>query len=328
LPLTLKASDADDDPLTFLIRQIPVHGVLTGSQTNYTYTPESSYVGEDKFLFQVSDGKDLSPEALVKIKVTDQNTAPVASNAIVAVSMNLATNFLLKAADPENDSLKYIILTNPVTGTLTGEPPNLVYTPASDYLGHDLLVFKVNDGELDSAPAAVTLDVVFPDNPPEARDQTLALISGQASVIDLAVTDADGDRIKCAILKGPKFGRLIGAGTHFTYLPKSDYQGADSFTYKPWDGHAYGPVATVSISLSSVLPPDQPGFVHIDAHNPSQVKLSLTTLPNTPLEIQSSTNLVDWATIAVFTPATSSIDFTATNNAGLDQRFYRALWRK
>jgi len=49
---------------------------------------------------------------------------------------------------------------------LSGEAPNLVYTPNTDFNGSDSFAFKVNDGNTDSAEATVTLTVIPVDDPP------------------------------------------------------------------------------------------------------------------------------------------------------------------
>ncbi len=57
--LVLSATDADEDPLVFEIRDLPTHGVLSGFDAGsgaVVYTPDVGYVGPDQFTFAVSDG--------------------------------------------------------------------------------------------------------------------------------------------------------------------------------------------------------------------------------------------------------------------------------
>jgi len=44
-----------------------------------------------------------------------------------------------------SDPLTYAIAANPQHGTLTGVPPNIVYTPAAGYTGSDFFGFTVSD---------------------------------------------------------------------------------------------------------------------------------------------------------------------------------------
>jgi hypothetical protein len=44
--------------------------------------------------------------------------------------------------------------------------PNLFYRPAKDYFGSDSFIYQANDGQLDSAPATVSLTIKPVDDPP------------------------------------------------------------------------------------------------------------------------------------------------------------------
>jgi hypothetical protein len=70
LPITLSASDADSDALTFAIVAAPAHGVLSGSGANRTYTPTAGFTGSDSFTFTANDGTATSVAATVSIAVT------------------------------------------------------------------------------------------------------------------------------------------------------------------------------------------------------------------------------------------------------------------
>lgn len=71
--------------------------------------------------------------------------------------------------DLDGDPLSFTLLSAPSYGTLVGTAPDLVYIPAPNYAGPDSFTFKVSDGEFDSAPAAVTIDVMAVDDPPVAN---------------------------------------------------------------------------------------------------------------------------------------------------------------
>ncbi len=48
----------------------------------------------------------------------------------------------------------------PQYGQLSGEAPNLIYTPRTSFAGVDQFTFKVNEGTADSE--VVTVDIVCP----------------------------------------------------------------------------------------------------------------------------------------------------------------------
>lgn len=67
LAITLKASDADNDPLDYEIITLPRHGKLSGRAPNLTYLPNKDFAGKDSIVFRVSDGHNESPAATIQI---------------------------------------------------------------------------------------------------------------------------------------------------------------------------------------------------------------------------------------------------------------------
>jgi len=68
--LTLGASDMDNDALTYSVIAGPSHGALgTITGNTVTYTPATSYAGEDSFTFKANDGMADSKTVMVSISV-------------------------------------------------------------------------------------------------------------------------------------------------------------------------------------------------------------------------------------------------------------------
>ena len=68
--IALVATDVDSPTLTYSIVTGPLHGALSGTAPNLTYTPTTSYNGADSFTFKASDGALISNVATVSITVT------------------------------------------------------------------------------------------------------------------------------------------------------------------------------------------------------------------------------------------------------------------
>ncbi|OQY27798.1 MAG: hypothetical protein B6244_09400 [Candidatus Cloacimonetes bacterium 4572_55] len=88
-----------------------------------------------------------------------ENEPPTAQSQDLFVNEDTALEILLFGDDPESDDITYHILTNPQHGELIGVLPMLIYTPDHDYFGQDNFTFQVSDGELDSEPATVSIQV-------------------------------------------------------------------------------------------------------------------------------------------------------------------------
>lgn len=87
------------------------------------------------------------------------NQAPTADSQNVTTTVDTAVAINLTGSDPDGDSLSYIVTSDPVSGILMGTAPDLTYTPDAGFTGTDSFTFKVNDGELDSNIATVTINV-------------------------------------------------------------------------------------------------------------------------------------------------------------------------
>ena len=69
LGVTLAATDAEDDPLTFAVVDDPTNGVLSGTAPDLTYTPNAGFTGTDSFTFTANDGTADSNVATVTVQV-------------------------------------------------------------------------------------------------------------------------------------------------------------------------------------------------------------------------------------------------------------------
>ena len=99
------------------------------------------------------DGAITSPATIT-------NLYPVANSQVV-VTTN-ATAITLTGFSWRSTAVSFANVTAPAHGTLTGTPPNLIYTPAGGYTGLDRFTFQVSDGVTNSPAATVSLIVGMP----------------------------------------------------------------------------------------------------------------------------------------------------------------------
>lgn len=117
---------------------------------------------------------------------------PTALNQAVWTPEDTPLSITLTGSDPENAALTFTVVNAPTQGTLTGTPPALIYTPATNFHGTDRFTFKANDGLLDSAPGTVEITVTAVNDPPVLAaipDQLVA--EGQLLVVTNQASDAD-----------------------------------------------------------------------------------------------------------------------------------------
>jgi 3-phytase len=93
--ITLQATDADGDTLTYSLYSSAAHGDLTWTLPNVlSYKPSSGYSGPDSFTFKASDGKSFSDAATVSISVTAATSGPIATETFESRSFTGGTGWL------------------------------------------------------------------------------------------------------------------------------------------------------------------------------------------------------------------------------------------
>jgi len=159
--ITLVATDADGDALTYSIVSEPGYGMLTGTPPNMTYEPDGDYYGQDSFLFRANDGYGDSNIATVTITVAPVNDAPVARDGSAATTADMPVDVTLSAYDVDEDALTFVIASAPAHGAITGDDGDalVTYTPEAGFAGEDSFTFVASDGVADSGAATVTVTV-------------------------------------------------------------------------------------------------------------------------------------------------------------------------
>ena len=274
IEIVLTATDIEDDALTYAIATPPANGTISGDPPAITYTPNTHFNGADGFTFVANDGTDDSEPALVSVNIVAINDAPMADDQSVTTPEDNPIDILLTGTDVDGDGLTYTLLAAPTNGTLSGTPPDVIYTPDMDYHGPDSFTFNVNDGSEDSPEATVSIDVTPVNDPPIAIAATVVTAEDTGVALTLTGSDSDDDDpLTFSISTPPSNGTLSGDAPDLTYTPNTDFNGPDSFTFLANDGVADPVEATVSIAVNPVN--DAPT---VDAQN-------LTTLEDTALEI-------------------------------------------
>ena len=199
------------------------------------------------------------------------NQPPVATPQNLSVAEDTRLNITLAGNDPEGASLSYALVDLPAHGSLAPQPSGIspqckgaattnqyAYLPATNYNGPDRFTFKVNDGQTDSAPAAVSITVTPVNDPPVAIPQTAATDENTPVSLTLAGSDVDGDALACQPINQPAHGTLraqSGAPNGFIYTPATNFYGADSFLFVVNDGKTNSIAAAVNITVRRVNQP-------------------------------------------------------------------------
>ncbi len=248
ITVVLSATDAEGEALTFAVDDQPTHGSLSGTPPNLIYVPDADYFGTDSIIFSANDGVLDSKKATCAITIKGINDTPIVADQTISTSEDVAKPVTLEATDVDGDDLAFT-LSDPAHGVLSGTAPSLTYTPTADYHGKDSFTYQVNDGEVDSGLATISLTIASVNDAPEAEDLNLTVDENSPKSFTLAASDVEGAELTYTIVTQPSHGTLSGNAPNLTYTPEIDYNGSDSFTYKVYDGELYSAEATGSITV-------------------------------------------------------------------------------
>jgi hypothetical protein len=254
----------------------------------------------------------------VNEQVTPANHAPVANAQNVTTAEDTAKAIVLTGSDPDSDPLTFAIVTGPSHGSLTGTAPNITYLPSTNYNGSDSFAFKVNDGQIDSPPATVSITVTPVNDAPVANPQSVTTADDTATAITLTGSDPDGDSLTYVIVTGPSQGSLSGAPPNVTYTSTAAYHGADAFTFKVNDGQTDSPPATVSITVwqGNTIPYSN------DFENTTGPAVSMTNWFSSATDLSAVTNLTyTYTTTSQWAAAHTQVLQVNTQGAWLTNRF-------
>ncbi len=180
------------------------------------------------------------------------NTAPVANNMTVETPEDTPLDFGLNVSDDEGNELEVTILTGPLHGSLDVLGTSVTYTPHGDYNGEDSFTYMVNDWELDSDEATVTITVTPVNDAPVAVGATYDLPENSYVMFALGVIEVDGDPLSYIIVTEPAHGSLVCVGGDCTYTPDPGWYGEDSLTFKANDGTVDSNEAVVSFRVAAL----------------------------------------------------------------------------
>jgi len=253
------ASDVDGSIVDWTITADPAHGnVANNGDGTFTYDPSANYFGDDTFIYQVTDDLGATDTATVVIDISPVNDAPTAADTAATTPEDTQSliNVISDASDVDGTIVDWTLTTEPPHGNVANNGDGtFTYDPSANYFGDDNFTYQVTDDLGESGSATVTIDVTPVNDPPVAVDD--ASSTPENTVVDIDVSgndfDVDGPIGGWTVITQPGHGTLVnnGDGT-FSYLPDTNYEGSDSFTYQIFDDVGETSEAIVYITSTHV----------------------------------------------------------------------------
>jgi hypothetical protein len=203
------ASDPDNQPLTFSIRNRPSWAAFDTATGRLQGTPAATGTFAD-IAISVSDGQVAVPLPSFTITVTPPpaNRAPVISGApMTTVEAGSAYSFVPTASDPDGDALTFAISGRPSWATFDTALGRLSGTPPAGTTGSfGNIVISVSDGTGSAAlPAfAITVTAATANRPPVISGAPATTATqGTAYSFQPTASDPDGNSLTFTIANRP-----------------------------------------------------------------------------------------------------------------------------
>ncbi|PAJ70148.1 hypothetical protein CJF42_26075, partial [Pseudoalteromonas sp. NBT06-2] len=218
--------------------------VVINQDGTVTYTPNPDFSGTDSFTYTNAEGNT----ATVTVNVTPQGDATVVQDDTATVNEDGSVIIDVLANDTDADGPKspVVSVTNGSNGTVViNQDGTVTYTPNPDFSGTDSFTYTNAEGNT----ATVTVNVTPQGDATVVQDDTATVNEDGSVIIDVLANDTDADGPKSPVVSvtnGLNGTVIINADGTVTYIPKSNFNGTDTFTYT----NAEGNTATVTVVVN------------------------------------------------------------------------------
>jgi len=265
-------NDPGGPPLTYqwTFLETPADSALVDTDIDLATTATPRFtpdvIGRYVLQLRVDDGEAFATD---DVNVLAGNTAPTAFGEEYALEEGgalaiAAPGLLANDRDPEGDPITAALVSGPSNGTLDLRADgSFDYQPAAHFNGEDSFTYRVNDGDLDSTDATVTIEVAPVNDAPTAAPDAYAIDEDVTLDVPVATgvlandEDVDSDVLTVALVDDVANGTLtLNADGSFRYVPNANFNGADGFSYTASDGVETTAPTAVTITVAPV--PDLP----------------------------------------------------------------------
>lgn len=247
-----------NDTHIFSIINQPSWATFRTSTGTLRGTPSRADAGDyTDIMITVKDNSNASASLpAFAITVTKLNVAPVANNQTLTLEEDSKITIVLSSSDADEDTLIYVIVTEPEHGVLTQSNDNTwKYTADENFNGTDQFSFKVMDSELDSESATITLTINPVNDAPIALDDNIMLTYSEEGryVLDVLANDSDIDEDTITLVNASSsIGTVSIDDGKLIYRLDGVIDGSIEFQYVINDGHTSIGGARVTLNFDNV----------------------------------------------------------------------------
>ena len=178
----------------------------------------------------------------------------VADAFTVLVNQGIEIDVLANDSDADGDTLtvKQVISQFGTAEVLDNQ--QISYLPAEDFIGVDVLVYSISDGNGGTGSNKLTMTVVA-NRAPIAVDDMANTDDKTSLILDVLSNDSDPDnQVLSLIAVSAQQGGVMIENNKVRYIPKAGFEGVDTVIYTISDGQGGESTANVIVTIEAYKP--------------------------------------------------------------------------
>ncbi len=245
---TTLASDAESDPLTFVLLEKPEGMRIHATTGEIEWTPTPSQIGQNQVVIQVSDGVGGFATQAFSIRVAAgvANQPPtITSNPPLVASVATTLSYQIQAIDPEGTTLTYQLRRGPSGIALNANSGSVTWTPSASDIGTHIIALAAFDADGAAAVLSFEIEVLAANLTPVIHSQpSLKATARGLYRYDVVASDANLDPLTYTLTDAPS-GMTVDSFGRIRWLTSIDDLGSHSATLTvsdPRGGKAVQPI--------------------------------------------------------------------------------------
>ncbi|MBU2423072.1 MAG: tandem-95 repeat protein, partial [Gammaproteobacteria bacterium] len=185
--------------------------------------------------------------------ILNGNHLPVANPDTASLPWNqsLDVDVLANDTDSDGDALTVTQVTSEFGTAVILANQQLSYTPATDFIGTDVLVYSITDGKGGTASSELTV-VVSGNTAPTAVNDSAATDDRTSLLLDVLSNDSDPDGNALTLVSATAQQGTVSIETNkLRYIPKTGFDGVDTVSYRISDGLGGEAIGQVLITVKA-----------------------------------------------------------------------------
>ncbi|MBN2843992.1 MAG: tandem-95 repeat protein, partial [Sedimentisphaerales bacterium] len=254
LSFSAKATDVNDDILTFSIENAPAGASINSSTGSFSWMPDYEAAGTYEFAIKVFDGL-LYIGRNVTVVVKNTNRAPAINiTGETTVRYNDGLKLSFTASDPDGDAVTVSATDLPGSAVINRSAGSIIWSTTKSSVGSYSFIVTASDGKI-TTDKQVTVTIIDDQPQPTNTPPVIAAISdkvineGESLNFAVSATDADGDNVTITATSLPSGAYF--ANNSFRWESIAVLPGTYSVTFIASDG-INSSTETVNITVSDV----------------------------------------------------------------------------